>query len=139
MVHCRPCTRVLRTLALLATAGFVGCGSSSAEPESSISGTVTYRGEKVTEGIVSFYDQSRGAVFQDEIDEQGRYELPAVTHGSYKVTVIPLPPPETMGADGAVPTAKDPENIPKAYRSAKTTPFEQSVDDTTNEYNLELE
>lgn len=71
-----------------------GCGYF--ENAGSVSGTVNYKGQPVSEGSISFVSYN-GQVITGPIDKNGRYAVSQVPIGSAKVTV------SVIGADGTPP------------------------------------
>jgi hypothetical protein len=56
-------------------------------PTGSVSGKVTYKGQPLKGGYVAFINSSGGQTFSAPIQEDGSYQIPKITGGSYKVTV----------------------------------------------------
>ena len=110
----------------------VGCGSDGREVLT-VSGSVTFRGEPVKEGTVSFFDPKTGKAGVAELDSSGRFEAELET-GSYQVTVEP---PEISSGDGDGEEKKMP-NIPEAYRSSTTTTLKLKVDDDVDGINFNM-
>jgi hypothetical protein len=52
-----------------------------------VSGKVTYKGQPLKGGYVAFINSSGGQTFSAPIQEDGSYQIPKITGGSYKVTV----------------------------------------------------
>jgi hypothetical protein len=52
-----------------------------------VSGKVTYKGQPLKGGYVAFINTSGGQTFSAPIQEDGSYQIPKITGGSYKVTV----------------------------------------------------
>ena len=70
----------------------VGCGSDG-PPVGSVSGKVTYEGQPLTDGTVTFVDEKIGSGASAELDASGSYQLPSVRIGEYTVAVHRRPPP----------------------------------------------
>lgn len=94
-----------------------GCGGGQTEHETFlVKGKVSFNGEPVTEGIVTFEDSTNGRTGESEIAADGIYRV-RVTKGSYKVMVNPPTVqvdegPESPPSEGV----KDVDNIPEKYR-----------------------
>src|SRR5437868_1895377 len=71
--------------ALLSLVVFAGCPSSSGPPRYKISGKVTFQGQPVEEGNITFSEPTTGQVNEGPLGPGGTYatEIPA---GSYKVS-----------------------------------------------------
>lgn len=109
-----------------------GCGDG--EPSRiPVTGTVTFDGEPVTEGTVTFFSRSTGVADGAPLNSEGRFEfadgLPA---GEYVVSVAPPPPEEVAGAPSAAPPKEYPD-IPQKYRSDVTTDLKATVEEGSSE------
>jgi hypothetical protein len=118
-----------------------GCGGGGpAGPTGSVAGKVTFEGKPVTEGHVSFLNETAGAGDEAPLKSDGSYAVakPLPT-GEYKVMVIP--PIIKMQVDGKGPEV-DVEapapNIPPKYRVIGTTDLRANVKEGKNEVNLEM-
>ncbi|WP_437186968.1 carboxypeptidase-like regulatory domain-containing protein [Planctomicrobium sp. SH668] len=107
-----------------------GCGSST--PNGVVSGKVTFEGEPVTEGSVLFVPQDTKFGGEAPINADGSYsiktQIGGLPPGKYLVAVQ-LPRVE-MGATKRSPGTmmpKEVDNIPKIYRSSKTSGLEIQV------------
>jgi len=120
--------------------GILGC--SKEENLGTIHGTVTYDGSPVTEGTISFRGQEDGLSVSDELDAEGKYEVTAaggIPPGTYKAFIVPPEVEVSIGPDvSPVMKPKDMPNLPKEYRSIRTTPLSAEVTTGDNEVNFEL-
>ena len=115
-----------------------GCGGGSGQPKSaSVSGKVTFQGQPVTEGRLTFMSAiSAGAV---EITSEGTYLLTeGVPPSKYKVVVTPpsITKPPMVGE--SAPAMKNYANIPEKYRSETSTPLFADIKAGDNTVDLEL-
>jgi hypothetical protein len=106
----------IRGLACLLLACLVaGCGSSDKLARYKITGKVTFQGQPVEEGQITFEDPTNGQVNSGTLSSGGNYstELPA---GDFKVSISP-PLVETKGTGDSPPDMipKKVNNIPKKY------------------------
>lgn len=94
-----------------------GCGGGQTEHETFlVKGTVTFNGEPVTEGIVTFEDSTNGRTGESEIAADGVYRA-RLTKGSYKVMVNPPTVQVDEGPDSPPSEGlKEMDNIPMKYR-----------------------
>ncbi|NLX94920.1 MAG: carboxypeptidase regulatory-like domain-containing protein [Rhodopirellula sp.] len=119
-----------------------GCGSS--EPLGRISGTVTYNGQPVEEGIVSFHNAETGRAGQAELQSGGTYEIDTakggLEPGQYQVSILP-PTETTTDSETGETTHKTKEvsNIPDKYRSGRTSGLSARVEEGSNEFDFSLE
>src|SRR5687768_11347111 len=88
----------LLILALLAAGG---CGSSDSRARYTVTGKVTYQGQSVEEGTITFENPSAGQVNSSPLGSGGSYSLD-VPAGDYKVSVSP-PLVETKGTGDSPP------------------------------------
>ena len=117
-----------------------GCGFF--ENAGTVTGTVRYKGQSLSEGSVSFVND-KGQVLTGPIDKAGRYALAHVPIGSAKVTV------SVVGTDGTPPmsfvgstkqgqgTATGPK-IPIRYAVAATSGLQHSVTKGKQQFDIDL-
>ncbi|GAA4440082.1 hypothetical protein [Bremerella cremea] len=128
-------------LALLLT---IGCFPKPTEPVGSVTGTVSYEGTPLDDGIVSFINYDQGVRVDAEIQPDGTYT--ATTHKGglplteYKVIVFPpeIPDPNPSGTSEPGLVLKKMDNIPKQYRAPKTTPLTCQVEAGENTFDVEM-
>ncbi|MGE3804794.1 MAG: hypothetical protein AB7K24_09000 [Gemmataceae bacterium] len=123
-----------------------GCGKSEEEPKGEVKGTVTFAGEPVTEGYVSFFNQQRGIEFEVPIEEEGTFvvrsregkTIPA--NLEYVVTVRPLRVVGNPPGDKSAPFEMDKEapNIPEKYRQSSSSPLKVTIKEGDNEVKVEM-
>jgi len=108
----------LRELSCLALLLYLcaGCGSGDKLAHYRVSGKVTYQGQAVEQGEITFEDPVAGQVNSSPLGSGGNYslDLPA---GDYRVNIAP-PLVETKGTGDSPPDkVPDPavKNIPKRY------------------------
>jgi len=115
-----------------------GCGNSSEYPVGAITGRVTYEGQPVQQGLVTFYSSELGEGISEEIKEDGRYatQTPLRT-GSYVVTVLPPdePPPTE---DTPVATIAPVKDIPEKYRDPKKSGLTIVVKEGENTFDIAM-
>lgn len=118
----------------LGCAGFENAGT--------VAGTVRYKGQPLSEGIVCFVSDN-GQSVTGTIDPSGRYVVSRVPIGSAKVTVQVVhaggPPPMSFAA--APKSAQNPATgakIPLRYGVAATSALRHSVTKGKQEFNIEL-
>ncbi|MHC2070415.1 carboxypeptidase-like regulatory domain-containing protein [Bremerella sp. T1] len=125
-------------------AGALGCND-PADPAGKLSGTVSYKGTPLDDGMVSIVNYETGVRIDTEIQADGTYL--ATTHkgglppGEYKVVVFPPeitdPNPPPNSEPGMV--LKEMDNIPKKYRSHQTTPLSVSIGAGENSFDIEMQ
>jgi len=133
------CSAIL-ALSLLCVAG---CGGSS-EPQGTLSGTVTYNGEPVTEGVVVFSSSEASYGAQAEIGSDGTYALRTyeggVPPGTYQAAVLPptITLPDTEDSPGGE-ALKEVDNIPQKYRSTKSSELTVTINEGDNTFDIAME
>jgi len=116
----------------------LGCGAGDKNPRYKITGKVTYQGQPVEEGTVTFEDPATGQVNSSPLGSGGAYalELPA---GDYKVSVSP-PLVEAKSTADTPPdmVPKKVNNIPKKYWVQETSGLSAEVakDQRTLDFDL---
>jgi hypothetical protein len=123
------CARVAIFLGLLACASWqVGCGA-KAPPTGSVSGKVTYKGQPLTTGVVTFINEKAGSGASGEIDASGSYWIASIRTGEYNVAVQQCPPSPSAG-----PEAKGSWklNIPDKYQALETSGLTAMVKEGKN-------
>jgi hypothetical protein len=94
-----------------------GCGGSDEPAVGTVSGTVTFRGQPVPDGILYVYNRETGQGGQGEIKE-GKFELlTEMRTGPYVafVTAIPPPPPNPENPPANL-WGNFPRDIPEKYQ-----------------------
>jgi predicted small lipoprotein YifL len=123
---------LLLLLLAAAPAWTAGCGKSG-PVRFPVTGEVTFEGQPVTEGTVSFVSKETGTASAAALDASGRFEIPdGLPAGRYVVAVAPPPPEEVGGAPAADPPREYP-NIPQKYRSDTTSDLTADVGDGAQE------
>jgi len=118
-----------------------GCGGGDELQKYPVKGTVTYKGQPVLEGNVSFRNEDHGS--GGVIGADGTFEveggLPA---GKYNVYISPpdIMEAPTFGRDGKAPPKPKPyPNIPQKYRLPATSDLTADVKEGTNDVKLEMQ
>lgn len=133
----------LLILALTATTfAMAGCGGGGGRqptgPTGTVSGTVTFQGQPVTEGTVRLYNPSTAEESTGPLDSAGKFQLSQpVPVGTYKVTV--LPPKEPDPQIGVPYQPKEHKNIPQKYRSELTSDLTTDVKEGPNTVTVDLQ
>ena len=121
-----------------------GCGAKSDHPETlSVSGKVTYKGQPVTKGTVSFMADA-GQTATGPIQPDGAYRLGTFAEGDgavaghHKVMIIADDSDPTL-MPGSSPGYKAPKDlIPKKYSKLETSGLETTVSKETKSYDFDL-
>ena len=103
---------------------FLFAGCSEGVPLGVVTGTVRYRGDTVTEGIVSFYSPELGAGSESAINADGSFSVGGLPFGPYRIAIHPPLIHEDFGGK-AVPSMEPKQvgNIPARYRNPSTSGF----------------
>jgi hypothetical protein len=130
--------------ALLTMGLIVGCGESIEFPETfPVSGKVTYKGEPVPKGTITFQpDEGQAAV--GEIQSDGTYKLSTFGEGDgalpghHRVFVIANTADPTK-IPGSSPGWKPPKDlVPKKYNKLETSGLQANVEKSPTEVNFDL-
>ena len=133
----------MKSLSLFACLGVLlicsGCGSDApVRVDHSVSGTVKFKGQPVTEGSIQFEDPATGGAGSGQLTADGHYET-LLPDGNYKVTVMPpleATPDSENSPGGLVP--KQVDNIPAKYQATDTSPLSATVsaDKVTHDFEM---
>jgi hypothetical protein len=140
-------TGLWRTLALSTTLAVTigGCGSSAPDRPATVpvKGKVTYKGQPVTKGTVSF-QPDQGSPATAEIQPDGTYSLSTfqpgdgAVPGHYRVGIIANTADPTM-IPGSTPGYKPPKDlVPKKYNDPMTSGLEATVSKDGKDVDLDL-
>lgn len=119
-----------RCAALLAMMCWVTCGCSGRDPNlpptAPVSGQVTYNGQPVNQGTITFHPVGEGNPGVSLLDENGYFELSTYEAGDGAVVgqhavTIDIPPP----LDGTSP--EDQYSVPDRYTDPASTPLKVEV------------
>jgi len=134
---------IVRLALVLGLAAIVGC-EPPADPTGQVSGTVSFQGKPLEDGIISIVNYETGVRIDTEIQPDGTYL--ATTHkgglppGNYKVVIFPPeiadPNPPPNSEPGMIQKKMD--NIPKKYRSPQTTPLTLSITEGENTFDVDM-
>lgn len=118
---------------------FLGCSAGDQQARYQVNGKVTYQGQPVEKGIITFEPGAAGQVNSSPLGAGGSYstELPA---GDYRVYIAP-PLVEGKGTPDSPPDEiPDPsvKNIPKKYHVPETSKLTAQVDKDKREFNFDL-
>jgi hypothetical protein len=127
-------------LAVAALATSPGCNNGP--PIGKVKGKVTFKGQPVKEGRVTFLNPKEGGTYEAMIGSDGSYAVAnGVVVGEYVVEISPLMELKDTdpGKSPPAPVEKAAPDIPKKYRQQGTTPFKgQTVKQGPNEINFEM-
>ena len=145
--------RVVRRAALLwlVAVSLAGCGR-AAPATGTVSGVITYQGQPLAAGTVTFRNDKKGLVAGGLLlGSDGRYELltggkKQIPVGDYAVVISPPEPYQLDAADRAAGKAPPPapapadvlRQIPKKYRSPSTSGLQFTVKPGANTFDLDM-
>ncbi len=130
----------MRCCIAIAIVTTLATGCAQHDPVVSVKGTVTYRGEPVSAGEVTFRYPELGRATSAELASDGSFELMMPT-GHYKVAILPPRFVGGMDAFGNELSAPPrPENIPEKYSRIDTSGFKVTVHSKQpNEFTFAME
>jgi len=139
MMRCH--SALLFATAAIAAAAFALAGCETGPDRGEVRGKVTYKGQPVKEGSVTFLNTTEGGAAEAAIGPDGAYEVAGgVVVGEYVVEIKPLM--EMKDTDpGKTPPAlveKNAPDIPRKYRQQGSTPLKAKVEHGKNEINFEM-
>ena len=111
-----------------------------------MSGKITFKGEPVVHGDVTFFQPSTGQVAQSPLDSEGNYSLDLTRSplppGDFKVTVTP----STSYEEVAGPHGKDikmvtkgEKSIPRPYRERNRTRLSGTITGGDDTFDFDME
>jgi hypothetical protein len=127
-----------RVLIVALSSFLAGCGGGDAG-RYTVTGKVTYQGQPVEQGDITFEDPTAGQVNSSQLGSGGSYSLD-VPAGNFKVSVAP-PLIEMKGtADSPPDMVRNPavKNIPKKYWVQETSGLSAKVDKNAKAFDFEL-
>jgi hypothetical protein len=128
----------LPALALAVSLCLPGCGGGSGKTVGHVAGKVTFKGNPVREGRVSFQSPS-GEGDEALLKEDGTFTINALPVGEYKITVTPLIVRQQVDGKGPeVGVERPAPDIPEKYRTVGTTALKATVKEGTNEFPFDL-
>ena len=105
-----------------------GCGPVG-PPTGSVSGRVTYNGQPLATGVVTFINEKTGSGASSDLDSSGSYHIESIRTGKYNVAVHRHPPP----------LSEDPRvfenwklSIPDKYQDTQTSGLTVTVEEGRN-------
>jgi hypothetical protein len=119
-----------------------GCAQKS---ETSVSGKVTFQGQPVQQGEITFFQAATGEVAQGTLGDGGAYSLATadkeLSAGEYQVVIAPTRIYEkATGPQGMEykMVEKGGESIPEKYRDRVNSPLKATVAPGMNKVDFEL-
>lgn len=131
-------SRIIR-LALIGQALLVA-GCSESRPLGTVTGTVRYRGDVVSEGIVSLYSPELAVGNEAAINSDGSFSVSRLPFGPYRIAVHPPLVRDDHGGQSA--PSMEPKhvgNIPDTYRNPSTSGFSCDVTRAWTQIDLLME
>jgi len=117
----------------------IGCDSGPGRGE--VRGKVTFKGNPVKEGAVTFLNPTEGGAHEAQIEKDGSYVVNGgAVVGEYIVEIKPLVVivDTDPGKSPPAPVEKPAPDIPRKYRMQGTTPLKATVKSGKNEIDFEM-
>jgi hypothetical protein len=114
---------------------------SQGPPTGEVRGKVTFKGQSVKEGLVTFLNTKEGGAAEAQIGASGDYAVGSgVPLGEYVVEIKPLVHivDTDPGKSPPAPVEKPAPDIPAKYRQQGKTPLRATVKAGKNEINFEM-
>ena len=132
----------MRLLLYLLFSGLVLPGCSSGPAKGEVHGKVTFKGQPLKEGTVTFLNTKEGGAAEATINADGTYAVAGgAVVGEYdRVEIKPLTEMKDTDPGKTPPSRveKPAPNIPLKYRMQGTTPLKATVKPGKNEINFEM-
>ena len=117
----------------------VGC--SSGPRTGKVQGKVSFEGNPVTEGLITFLNPKEGGAAEAEINKDGTYAVKVgVVVGDYLVVITPhtVLMDTDPGKSPPAPVEKPAPNIPQRYRQQGSTTLKAKVAEGMNTIDFEM-
>jgi hypothetical protein len=118
----------------------VVAGCSKGPRTGEVYGKVTFKGQPVREGTVTFLNPTEGGAAEAQINTDGTYAVKNVVVGEYLVVITP--PIHIVDTDPGksppAPVEKPAPNIPQKYRQQGSTTLKAVVTQGKNEHNFDM-
>ena len=126
----------------LSSVFIAGC-SPSGPAVGEVSGKVTFKGQPVKEGTVTFLNPNEGGAGESPIDANGNYTIPQLVVGEVGEHIVIVTPLMEMkdtdpGKSPPAPVEKSAPNIPVKYRQQGLTPLKTRIKEGKNEFQIEM-
>jgi hypothetical protein len=126
---------ILGLVALLVAAS--GCGGNK---KMTINGTVSYKGQRLSGGMLQFVGPKEGAPSAASIHKDGTFIMTDVTPGEVKVSIQPTPqssgPSGDKKASGPKITADD---LPEKYRDPEKSGLRYTITPDTRQLDIKID
>lgn len=127
-------------IALLCALGFatLGC-SDKGNKKITVSGTVSYKGQPLTSGMLQFTGENNGYYGAATIMPDGKYTMTDVVPGEVMVSIIQSPSGEgSSSGEKGKPAPKRSADLPDKYRIAQTSGLKYPITPDTSELKIEI-
>ena len=131
----------MRSLCYLWIVSLLLAGCSSGPTKGEVHGKVTFKGQPVKEGTVTFLNTTEGGAAEGKIESDGNYTVQGgAAVGDYVVEIKPLMHivDTDPGKSPPAPMEKPAPDIPAKYRMQGTTPLKASIKAGKNEINFDM-
>jgi hypothetical protein len=136
----RPFRRWLGLVAIAVSVAGSGCQGKGGIKKVTVSGTVSYKGQRLQSGILQFMGPG-GAYSAASIQQDGTYIITDVVPGEVKVGVMEAPQASgsssSSGGKASGPKAP-PVTLPDKYRNAETSELKYTITADTSELNIDI-
>ena len=130
------CMRMLITIPTIAGVSLVLVGCS--ESPGTVSGTVKYKGEAVTNGAVAFHMPSKGIAQNGTLDAAGKFTMAApLPAGAYQVYYVP-PAVEPQDPTKNLPPKEVKTIVPQKFHDLQGSNLSVAVKSGKNEIPIEF-
>ncbi|VTS08489.1 hypothetical protein [Tuwongella immobilis] len=130
---------LLVSLAILAAVpilGIVGCSDSGVK-KITVSGTITYKGQPLSSGMLTAIGSTNNEVTSASIQTDGSFILTDVIPGPVKIGIIPTPV-SMSSSNGKAAPKRPPVNLPAKFSNPQQSGVEVTIADNGNPLKIEL-
>jgi hypothetical protein len=125
-------------VALVVAVGVLGCGG-NATNKITVSGTVSYKGEPVTSGLLQFTGENNGYYGAANLLPDGSYTMTDVVPGEVKVSIMQTPGGSgSSSGEKSKPAPKPQAELPDKYRSPQTSGLKYPIKPDTTQLKIEI-
>jgi hypothetical protein len=131
--------RFIAAIGLLAVIALAGCDSGPQRGE--VQGKVTFKGQPVKEGRVTFLNTTAGGSAEGQLQPDGSYTVSGgAALGDYVVEIAPLMEMKDTDPGKTPPSLveKNATDIPRKYRQQGTSPLKATVKAGKNKIDFEM-
>lgn len=130
-----PWVRLVGAVAVATTLALVGC--SKGVKKVTVSGTVSYKGQPLSSGILKFVG-SEGSYSAAVIQADGTYTITDVVPGEIQVGIMEAPQGSGSSSGAGGPSGKPPVSLPEKYRNPESSGLKYTITPDTRKLDIDI-